>query len=140
MSITMKVSKGDVVINGATGRPTTVADKVKIRQDVSEFFSVEVQPSGFGAGIDQLIGLVELSPDMFTSMTDQQIRSGIELFRSLQQIESRIPRPAGEKIVGLTFLRVEKDKDDPTKYVFMANIVTEDGVEVPISKVLTTPG
>src|SRR3990167_11079303 len=121
------------MINAATGRPSAVADAVKLRQDLQEFFSIEVLSNGFGAGVDQLIGMVEVSSDMFVSLIDRQIRDGIESFRMLQNAESRISRLPEERLLAMTYLIVEKDQTDPTKYWFRANFVTNKGVEVPFT-------
>lgn len=132
MAQTLKITNGDVVINSATGKPNMVADGIKLRQDLAEFFTVNVQPSGFGAGIEQLIGVVEISPAIFVSATDRQIREGMDIFKSLQQSETQIPRPPEEKILTLSYLQVEQDPTNPTQYYFRANILTEKGTELPL--------
>lgn len=133
MSQTFKVQLGDVIINGANGRPTMVVDDIKLRQDVTEFFTIEVLPNGFGAGLEQLIGVVEVSSDVFVSLADQQIRSGFDTFKSLQGEDARIPRSSGEKLFNVTYLTVEKDPSDPTRYWFRTNLVTEKGTQLPLA-------
>lgn len=127
MSYTLKISNGDVVNNKASGRPDTVSDAIKLRQDIIEFFNIQVLPNGFGAGLDQLIGLTEIGAQVYTSMADRQIRDGLQEFISLQKSDSRIPRLPEERIVNITGLLIEQDPTDPTKYVFTVNFITEDG-------------
>lgn len=138
MAQTFKINNGDVVINTATGKPTLILDGAKLRQDLKEFFTVDVQPSGFGAGIEQLVGVVEISPTIFVSATDRQIRDGMEIFKSLQRAENRIPRLAEEQILALSYLQVDQDPSNPTQYFFRANILTEKGTELPLVVPITT--
>lgn len=137
MSTTFKISAGDITINNITGRPNTISDEQKLRQDISEFFTIYIQPNGFGAGLEQLIGVVEVSPAMFTSLAHKQIADGFNVFKFLQQSEPRIPRVVGERIAKISYLAVEADPSDPTRYFFRANIVTEKGIELPFTNVFT---
>jgi hypothetical protein len=133
MSQTLKIESGDVVIAGSTGRPVMTIDANKIRQDLTEFFTVEVLPNGFGAGLEQLIGVVEISPDVFVSLANRQIRDGFDTLKSLQSLDRRISRPPGERLLALSYLTVEKDPSNPTQYWVRANFVTEQGMQLALS-------
>lgn len=133
MSQTLKIVNGDVVINSASGRPISVSNEIKLRQDIKEFFSIDVQPSGFGSGLEQLIGLVEISPDAFITMADRQIRDGISEFMRLQVAEQRIFRPGTESILGISGVIIERDTTDPTRFYFRVNFITTDGKQFSIT-------
>lgn len=134
MAQTFKIENGDIVVSNVTGRPVTISGSDKLLQDITEFFEVEILPNGFGAGIEQLIGVLSFGGDaVFTSLADRQIRDGISEFRALQRSNSKIVRDPIERVVGVQGVQVAQDLQDPTKYYFRANIVTESG------KVLTTP-
>lgn len=127
MSMTLKITQGDITISSATGKPITISDSSKLSQDITEFFGVDIQPSGFGAGIEKLIGLVQLSEDVFVTMTERQIRSGLQQFILLQNSNLNIPRPTKEKIAKVTGIFVQRNPSDPTAYYFRVNFVTQDG-------------
>lgn len=136
MSQTLLISDGDAVISSANGRPITISDGTKLSQDVREFFTVAVQPNGFGSGLEELVGVVELGPDILVSIADRQITDGLDTFISLQQSEPRIQRPTNERVVSVTDLHVDVDSQDPTKFYFRANINTEAGLQVPFEQVI----
>ena len=123
----MKVYQGDIMVSSATGKPILITDSVKLSQDISEFFTVDVQPNGFGAGIEKLIGLVQLSEDIFVTMTERQIKDGLAQFIALQKANSNIPRSTKERIVRVTGILIQRDPSDPTAFYFRVNFVTQDG-------------
>ncbi len=128
MSQTFKITDGDWTASAATGKPILITGAAKLKQDIKEFFTIQVLPNGFGAGLEQLIGIVEVSQDIFTSITDKQIREGLSTFISLIKSDPRINRTAAEKIVGMSNLKVSADPTDPTSYIFSVNIITENGL------------
>ncbi len=128
MAQTFKIVDGDWVANPATGRPGLISGSAKLKQDISEFFTIQVLPNGFGSGLEQLVGVVEVSPDIFTSITDKQIREGLSVFVGLIRSNSTIPRTAGERIVGMSNLLVSADPTNPTTFIFSVNIITENGL------------
>jgi hypothetical protein len=135
MAQTLKVVNGDVVVSSATGRPTLISGSPKLSQDIYEFFTVDVQPNGFGAGLEQLIGIVEVSPDMFMSMGDRQIREGFVRFLGLINNNPKIGRTPSEQIANITNITFSVDNTDPTRFYFNANIVTRNGVNIPVDTV-----
>lgn len=136
MSNTLKVSSGDVVINASNGRPLTVSGSNKLRQDITEFFAVDIRPNGFGSGIEQLIGLIEISQDAFITMVDRQIRDGVNAIIQLQNEDPRISRDNTEKLIGVTGIIVERDTTDQTKFYFRVNFKTADGKQFSTTNVL----
>lgn len=127
------------MINAANGRPTLISGAPKLSQDIKEFFTIEIIPNGFGAGIEQLVGVVEVSPQMFASVTDTQIRNGLATFISLIRKDPRIPRIAAEKIIGASNIQVSADPQDPTKIYFSVNILTENGLNTQFENVFSVP-
>lgn len=136
MSDTFQINNGDVIVSSTNGRPILISDSLKLSQDVKEFFTVNVLPNGWGAGVEQLVGIVEVSHSVFVSMADKQISDGLDTFISLQNSEPRIPRLPQERILAITNLNVDSDSTDQTKFYFRANIVTEAGVPVPIIQLI----
>lgn len=137
MAQTFKMVNGDMAVSDATGRPTLVSGAIKLNQDIKEFFTVDILPNGFGSGLEQLIGIVEASPDMFMSMGDRQIRDGLVRFINLIRGNTLIARTPAEIIVNVTNIMFSVDNTDPTKFYFNANFVTQNGAIIPISSVLT---
>jgi hypothetical protein len=132
MSQTFQIFKGDIITSSSNGRPILTQDAQKLRQDVQEFFTVDVQPNGWGAGIEQLVGIVELSTDVFVSIADKQMRDGLDVFKALQNSELRIPRSLSERILSITGLQVDVSPTDPTTFFFRVNINTEGGPQIPL--------
>ncbi len=128
MAQTLKIIDGDWSANPSTGRPVLISGAAKLKQDINEFFTVQVLPNGFGSGLEQLVGIVEVSPDIFTSITDKQIREGLSVFIDLIRSNSAVPRSASERIVGMSNLLVSADPEDPTTFIFSVNIITENGL------------
>lgn len=139
MAQTFRIDSGDIMINAANGRPTLISGAPKLSQDIKEFFTIEIIPNGFGAGIEQLVGVVEVSPQMFASVTDTQIRNGLATFISLIRKDPRIPRIAAEKIIGASNIQVSADPQDPTKIYFSVNILTENGLNTQFENVFSVP-
>lgn len=134
MSSTMLITENDVLISSATGKPVLVRDSSKLSQDINEFFTVEVQPSGFGAGINELIGLVEADSTAFTVTVYQNIYGGMTQFISLQNKDRRIPRSNVEAIASFNNVQVEADPTDPTKFYFTINVITKSGQAMQVDK------
>ena len=131
MAITFKVYDGDVVINPSSGRPSTITGLDKLRQDIYEFLSVQVLPSGFGAGLDDLVGMVSISSTMMTSLISRQIYQGIDAFILLQSSDVT-PRSSDERVTGVSNVIVKVDTTDPTQYYVSLNVLTESGKTLPI--------
>lgn len=128
MATTFMVQDGDIIVSSSTGRPILVSGVAKLQQDLDEFFNIDVQPNGFGAGLDRLVGLVPYGGDaLVTSMAEQQITDGLADFRRLQRSNSTIPRTSDERIVGAKYIQVQQDNNDQTKFYFVVNVVTESG-------------
>lgn len=132
MATTFKIKNGDIVMSNVSGRPTLITASEKVKQDIVEFFTIQILPSGFGAGLEQLIGVVPLGDAIFVSMADKMITEGLDAFRSLQRSDLNITRSAEERIIGATSIHVSQDPTDPTKYRFRANIITESGLPIPV--------
>lgn len=132
MAQTFLIQNGDWVVSSASGRPITITSSVKVKQDVQEFFSIAIQPSGFGAGIDDLVGVVVNNGAEMVGLVDKHIADGISDWVNLQKADTNTPRTPDELISGETNLSVSQDPEDPTRYNFYVNIVTESGDSIPV--------
>lgn len=127
MSMTLKVVDGDVLVSSSSGRPITIKDNAKLKQDIKEFFEVYVLPNGFGAGIEELVGIVQFDRSAFVTVAQQNIAEGLRRFIALQGENASIPRPNSELVYSFNNLIVESDTTDPTKFYFTVNILTKAG-------------
>jgi hypothetical protein len=132
MANTIKVVKGDMQISSASGRPVIISGATKLKQELQEFLSIVILPSGFGSGLEQLVGLVPYG-DVMTGLIDRQIRDGIAEFINIQQADSDTYRSPDEMVVGVSSILVQQDPQDPTQFYFKAAILTQSGINVPIS-------
>jgi hypothetical protein len=133
MSKTFKIESGDVSLSSATGRPITIQNESKLKQDIQEFFSIEVLPNGFGSGLEQLIGIVEINQAAFAGIAARQISDGMTEYINLQKSEPRIQRSIEERVIGFNNFSVEVSPNDPTKFIFRINIKSAAGRSTPVA-------
>jgi len=133
MATTLKMLNGDVDINSSSGRPNVITGEPKTRQDIQEFFSINVLENGFGSGIEQLIGSTGSNDTTMVSLVSRQIRLGIGSMIQIQQSDSRISRPPEERVSGIGSVAVAIDPEDPTRIFFRVNILTDGGAPLSIS-------
>jgi hypothetical protein len=133
MATTIKIENGDIVISSVSGRPVVISGSNKIRQELYEFFSINIQYNGFGSGLEQLIGLTTVDSNVIASLADRQIRDGIADFIAIQKADVLTNRTPDEIIVGITQVQVQQDRQDPTKYSFFVNVLTQSGTAIPIN-------
>jgi hypothetical protein len=140
MTTTIKIVNGDWVIDRRTGRPVTVADGEKLRQDVRENLTIARQPNGFGAGLEDIVGVVE-DPFVIRSLIQQRIRESTNTMQRLQDRTQRGQRPANERIQ-----RIEKLDVYPTTigggnvktgFAFSLQVRSEAGTTAIVSGVAT---
>lgn len=105
MSRTMQVVNGDWVLDRRTGRPVTVSGRDKLRQDIGESLTVATQPTGFGAGLDALIGQ-DVDPAGFRIEVQRAIRDAVRALQRLQDRYLSDQRPANERVAGVSTLSV----------------------------------
>ena len=127
MSRTFLIQNGDWVVSAQTGRHQLVADAAKVRQDIRENLSVATQPSGFGAGIDQLLGQV-FDPINFRVLLARNIRLSIQAMQALQDQFQPQQRPLAERIRGITALQV-----------FLLNGATDFAFQLQVSTLAAGP-
>lgn len=135
MAITFKINNGDIMVSAYSGRPLSVTSKEKLIQDIVEFFTVDVTTYGFGAGINELVGMVEAYPEFVASLASRNIKDGVKRFIGLQSTGPGIYRSADERVVGANNISVKVDPNDPTKFYFTMNVVTASGVTIPVPKI-----
>lgn len=115
MSSTIKIENGDWAINKINGRPLLVSDNKALEQNLSEFLSIDTQPNGFGAGLDQLIGLIPYGDAIVANFIDSKIADGLTIFVMLQQSEHRIIRSSVEMLSD-KFRSITLQLPDQTSY------------------------
>lgn len=129
MATSIKVVNGDISINTSSGRPTIISGTAKLKQDLNEFFNVDIMPSGFGCGLERLIGTLESGQGML-GLLDRYITDGIAEFMNIQQSDTT-PRTPSELISSVNGIQSSVDPADPTRFYFKINIVTQDGASFP---------
>lgn len=127
MSTTLLIKDGDWVINSATGRPMTIKDGPKFKQDLACNFTTSTRFNGFGAGLEELIGVVPRDPSVFTIMADQRLRKSLTSMQFLQRQITVIPRPDNELIASIDAVYVVQDTGDPRVYKYFVSITTVQG-------------
>jgi hypothetical protein len=141
MSQTFKFRNQDVVLDAA-GALEMVADYDKLRQDLSELFSIGITNNGFGAGLIDLVGASDSFDDGYASNVEftlrDRIESAISRFQVLQKRNLNNMPPA-EQVVGLSDLNVQQDPTNPTTYRWKVVLRTLAG-EVTRSGKLSIPG
>jgi len=105
MTQTFKMFQGDVIIDVRTGRPTLIADKDKLSQDLGENLNIETQPNGFGASLDSMVGLVG-DPLALRAELSRRVRTSVRAMQTLQQRYHRGARPANERIADIANISV----------------------------------
>lgn len=105
MTQTFQVSNGDWVLDKRTGRPTLISGRTKLRQDIRELLSIETQPNGFGAGLDDLIGQ-DVDPAGFKTEVQRAIRNAVLAMQRLQDQFLASRRAASERVAAISSLTV----------------------------------
>lgn len=141
MSQTFKIQNGDCVLD-QSGSVVMVADLPKLRQDLSELFSVSILDNGFGAGLVDLIGAVDGFDDGYAANIEftlrERLEAGLKRLMTLQR-RSLQNMPPEETITGIGQLDVQRDPTNPTVYRWKATIKTLAG-DVSRSGKLSLPG
>lgn len=101
MTVTFKVTNGDIAINEATGRPLTIEAKDKLRQDVRENIESEAQLDGTGADLD---GVIAFLGDVYSIRAEisQRIIESFEALKRVQDSVQRFDRQTKERISRVT--------------------------------------
>ena len=105
MTSTFKIVDGDWVISAVNGQPVLVSDGVKLGQDIQENLTIFVQPSGFGAGLDGLLG-EPTDNYTFQLQVTQAVTAAISAMQDLQGQFLASARPDTERVLGVSFLNV----------------------------------
>ena len=141
MSSTFLVVAGDWVVDSATGRPELVSDGAKLVQDIQENLTIFVQPNGFGAGLDGLLGQ---PTDNFTFQlqVSQAVTAAITAQQNLQEQFLASQRPDTELINGITYLNVMPTDLGGgvanTGYLLTVTVASAAGATVSTTAALTT--
>jgi hypothetical protein len=142
MTSTFKVVRGDVVIDRTTGRPVQIEGRVKLRQDVAQLLTQQPNAEGFGAGLDDLIGIPS-DPFSIRAQISRNIRASI---RAMQQLQDRFhftARTDQERLQSIASLTVGEAQQDGqvarTTFAFRLSVRSVAGIEVPVTGQLVTP-
>lgn len=140
MSKTFLIRNGDVVMSSASGQPIEIADGDKLRQDLQENFTIEKRPSGFGAGLEDLVGFapdneLEFKVDIFDALNDS-----IESMKSLQQEFNFNARPTNELISSIGYLNVSLLRNSKTDYLIRIDVNTVDGDTITLGGIASPFG
>ena len=101
----MQVTNGDWVVDVRTGRPTMVTGRAKLVQDINENLTIGTQANGFGAGLENTIGL-DVDPAGFRIEVQRRVRASISTLQRLQDRYLRNERAGSERVGGIMSLSV----------------------------------
>ena len=137
MAQTFKIFDGDVEVNGSTGRPKLIGNAVnednianareKTSQDMRGALSIDRILSGAGAGIAELVGVMQQTGFLSTRvLLQRQINN---MFKSLIRLQNKRPaaRPDNEKFSKITLFRIVSNPGSKTSFKFRLDVVTEGG-------------
>ena len=117
----IKVERGDLVISGSTGRPVTIQDTVKLRQDVRQAIDEAGLQDLIGQPFDIYALRAEVSTRLFASMQNLQAlqrsiqfsdRTQKEIFAQIASLEV-YPTPAPTP-----------ESADPTSISFTVGVIS----------------
>ena len=139
MALTFKIFDGDIEINGSTGRPKLLGNdineddlfksKEKAIQDMRGGLSIDRIRSGAGAGIAELVGVIQQNGFLSTRvLLQRQINN---LFSSLIRLQSIRPdvRSNNELFSKITLFRIISSPaiGGKTAFKFRLDVVTKGG-------------
>jgi len=136
MTKTFQIASGDWVIDRSTGRPKTISDTEKLKQDVKECLSIARQSNGFGAGLEDIVGIVA-EPIVAQSMITRSVNASMTSMRDLQYSNQYADRTLKERIERVAALSVTARGEDKVSYLFRVDVVSEDGVRLVLSGSVT---
>jgi hypothetical protein len=140
VSTTLLIQDGDWVINPANGRPITISDRDKLRQDLREGLSIAIQPNGFGAGLDDLMGR-PTGVFQFRIEVQRRIRGFVLALQRIQDQFLPAQRPNTERIQAISSLLVQNvdlgaGAPAKTGYMFQLKVRPVQGTNVSIGATL----
>lgn len=136
MSTTLTIINGDVQVSSASGRPTVISDGAKLAQDILINLETDPRPNGFGAGISNLVGMVD-DDDLVVTLLDNRLSDSFTAMRNIQQAVGRDTRPAAERIASTTPVAAARDIQDPRNFNYGIDVITEAGVALRAAGSLT---
>ena len=140
MTSTLQITDGDFVIDASSGRPKLLSGRDKLRQDLREDLSIETQPSGFGAGLESLIGQ-DVDPDAARIEILRKVRASVTAIQRLQDRFRAAERTGTERIASITRLTaspVDLGIGQPAKtsYAFQLAVRPVSGEAITLSTAL----
>lgn len=141
MTSTFKIVRGDVVIDRTTGRPVQVENREKLRQDVAQLLTQRPNSDGFGAGLDDLIG-IPTDPYTIRAQISRNIRASVRVMQQLQDQFHYTKRTKEERLQTIASLTVGESQQNGqparTTFAFRLSVLSVAGFEVPVTGQLVT--
>jgi len=132
MTITFKIVDGDIPFSSSSGRPITIEESNKLRQDIRENLDNEVQFDGTGADLDGMIGLIGDTFSLRAEISSRIIESS-SAFRRVQDLVQRFDRTRKERFSRVVQVLVFPLKDPQsgtfsnTTFAYRADFQSVDG-------------
>lgn len=137
MALTFKITNGDVVLNTSSGKPVMLGNdlneniaskaKDKASQDLGGALSINRIRSGAGAGISELVGVMQEVGFISTKvLLQRQITNMFSSLIRLQSIRSGV-RPNNERFSNITLFKITQNPYNGTLYNFRLDISTVGG-------------
>ena len=136
MSTTLQMTNGDLAINAASGQPLMLTGRDALKQAISENLTISTLQNGFGAGINNLVGIVPIDSVTFNIMINQRLRSSVNAMISLQSTTD-VTRTTDELLTGISYLDVAVSPTDPRVYFYYLNVSTVAGPSINASGTIT---
>lgn len=131
------------MIPRSTGRVELLGDRAKLRQDTQQFLTQRRNRDGFGASLDDLVG-IPTDPFTLRAQLSSRIRGSVRAFQSLQDRFHFGVRTPAERLFSITNLRVGQATQDGqtsrTSFAFRLDVVSVAGQTTPVGGTLVTAG
>lgn len=127
MTMSFQIKNGDLVLSG-TGRPRLVADTDKLSQDIAQFLGQAADIDGFGASLDQLIG-VDDDPYALRAEIVDRIFNAVVAYQRLQERYQPTARTSKERLAQIARLSVVLNERVKTTFDFRFDAISAEGVK-----------
>ena len=125
MTMTFQIKNGDLVLAGS-GRPRLLADNEKLSQDLMQMLGQSPDVEGFGAGLDQLIGM-DGDPFGLSASISGRIYDSVSAYQEIQQRYQLGARTSEEMLSYIARLVVSLSERGKTTFNFRFDAVSVAG-------------
>lgn len=139
---TLQIVNGDAVLNSATGRPRSVTETEKLRQDVTEILNLDA-PTGAGISSSKVIGLIG-DPFSLRAELSGRINSAFARYQQAQQNTQRASRTSKETFGAIRQLVVTPvrtqgvNRVSKTTYAYQLDVVSLSQANVAVAQAILT--